>query len=682
MADYYLNKLGLKLPSLQGHQIVRTLSNKKEKGEIRTLDSLKDKLKELTDVLLKNQLKPSLKVYVAEGKGDISSETYNDMTEHIEDDLVAAFTEADNLYEIMDSHNTLIKGVALQGIEVGLNHLEAQLVMYEFLYNSEHGCDSAIFDTFRDTSGSFIGYDLPIANFVYVDPKAMTLLSASNVAVVDVVGERLTLGTNLQTYIQPRGAEHLGGTYSTRTELDVSFSDSHILNIIDNKKDTFWVYPILCTSPLYYGAYAEIAIDLPSAQDISFVEIEPATDKPMTLVAIGYFDKNKSVRYLTIGEEVLNKEQARINFSTINTSRIILRFLQKNYKDSQFKRTEVSNINDIVKRSIASYSFTGSVDEDVDVKNGITSTFLLDTTGLTANPIQDSLRYYEYTVGLDNIRVGTSSYREVGIYALNKKTIDDLRLIALRTQETRPVQEYGEERIVQTVHTYPARTLDEDKNFYHGSVEYWANVEFYNKQGTAVETIKTFPLLPLNASRIYHEQLTFSKKLNQNIILNDSGSLTHFLRDDIADVVVYKNMLPIPYGLWLFVEDGHYSGLTVATPGMGERMRRGIKIVDRTKPSDRYTVSYTPLRSTSYSGSPSGATLLNTVDLSGDYSVLLMKNNTVIIDPTKISSTAGGVANVYLSIIIRRNSPNTRVSPAVEEVLLATRSGNSLKLTV
>ena len=73
----YLEKFRSTLSASQGDKLLKILVKKRDKGEIRTLDEFKDRLKTLTNQLLSNQIKPTLTLLEAFPGHDISSERYN-----------------------------------------------------------------------------------------------------------------------------------------------------------------------------------------------------------------------------------------------------------------------------------------------------------------------------------------------------------------------------------------------------------------------------------------------------------------------------------------------------------------------------------------------------------------------------------------------------------------------------
>jgi fumarate hydratase class II len=162
----YLDKIRSVIPSLQINQIFKLLHKYQSQGKIKSINELQAELKTLTTELTTNKIKPTLSLYKAIIGKDISSETFNEMIERIDDDLETAFSEANNLFEILDAHNEIIERTALQMIERTLNKLEDEITIMEFSKNNNHGLKTVLFNTFKDTNGSLVYRDSPIGEVV------------------------------------------------------------------------------------------------------------------------------------------------------------------------------------------------------------------------------------------------------------------------------------------------------------------------------------------------------------------------------------------------------------------------------------------------------------------------------------------------------------------------------------
>jgi len=675
MSNQYLDNFRSKLPTAQGRQILNRLISKRDSGEIRTIDEFKTKLKELTTDLLSEHLKPTLRHFLAVGGEDINSEQYNEMLRRIQDDLSAAFEEADNIDDVIEAHRNLIQDVSLKAIRFGVNQLEAKVSLYEFLDKNSGGFDDALFNTFSESENLATSRADAAAALVYVDPRLSKTISSQEDAQTDVIGERLTLGPDEVYYVNIHDVQWLSNANSSRSEVNVEFENSNIRNIIDNTKNTFWVTPTLTKKVQSGGVSTELEFTLPALQDVNFLEIEPASDAPMVLTTIGYFNSNSSRVDIDISD-VMIWGPTRVNFERITTRRLVLRFRQDNYKEVQFKnRLGASNFH----KAVLSQTNV-KVDIDAvsdDLREVLTSNYIKSDIFNLTNNTNSVNKYYEYITGFDNIRLGYNIYDERSIFVSAVKEVDTLGVAAVRVLETRPYRAAGSADVTLENFTYPPRSGDSDGDFYLGSVEYWLAVQSFSAGDFLIST-DIVPILPLGAERIYHERLLLTAKSGSLVSNNDIGSMMFYTNADATDVLVYRNATLLNSSTeWSFVSDSDASEATQPTPNVGSRMKRGIQITGTVQPLDIYTVSYTPVLSNTIT-IPSDDTLFTVVDLVGDQSMRMIKDNSIIIDSVKSSYTVAK-SKVYLMIIMRRNTGDANFSPAVEEYMLVTGSRDQNK---
>ncbi|RLC97648.1 MAG: hypothetical protein DRI46_12630 [Chloroflexi bacterium] len=691
MSHSYLQKFRSALPTAQGNQILRLLITKKDKGEIRTVDEFKDRLKELTAELLAERITPTLKLYKAIGGEDISSEEYNDMLDRIKDDLEAGFVEADNIDEIIAAHHNVINSVALKALRFGINELESKISLYEFLNRSGKGFDDALFNTFRESQNLKTPRAASAASLVYVDPRTNQIITSDEDAQLDFIGERLILGAEDLKMLPVQEATWLANSNSIRSELDVSFPDSRVSNIVDGKNNSYWVIPILLQNIRREGVPMELNMRLSAAQDVNFVELEPACNYPMVLAGVDYMDAN-NVRQSLAVSEILLKAPTRINFKRITATSVILKFRQDNYDEIQFKQKPgESNFHKAVLGESQDSVDLESV--STDLKDILSSDFILSDVMGVDTPFEPERKFYEYILGFDNIRLGFNTFQERSIYVSAKKEVAYPGQFGLRVVEQRPLQNAASSEIELVDFNYPVRSDANDLFFHHGTIEYWLTCQLYSEDDFLIDTL-TVPILPLGASRVYHERVIFTKKSTATVPNPDMGSMIFFTEADATDVLVYRNGTLLRYGHtaafdWEFVPqqtyDTDYHGDTLTTegdtditftiPGAGQAMQRGIRIWGTVRPLDVYTISYTPKVSNTYVIPLSGSSLLDIVDLTGDKVVRMVQDNAVIFESFKKAYKIAK-ANTYLTVLMRRNSANLNFSPILEEYMLVTGSKN------
>jgi len=679
MSQGYLDKFRTSIPKTQGNQVLKRLIAQRDSGGIKTIDEFKARLKSLTTQLVNEEIKPTLTLYKILTGEDISSEQYVDMLEHIEDDLETAFTEADNLDEIIVAHRNLIQNVALKALRYGINELESKVRLYEFISSTTKGFDDILFNTFRDTQKmATLRSDVTGSTF-FIDPRSGSEIEAEEDATVDLFGERLILGVNESYFITPRGAEWLANQYSHHGELDVTLPGSSVSNIIDGTTNTYWAVPILFSKIQPYGALVEICLKLPGCQDLNLVEIEPCPDFSCYLAQLDYIDANGARQEIS-STDTLVQEPLKVCFNKVTASSLILRFRQDNYREVQFKPTPgESNFHKAV---LGQNNLAMDIDSVADdLRSRLTSDFVIsDTLSLpsTATPTE---KYYQYTFGLDNIRPGYSTYGGRGIFISDVKSVSQPIQVGLKIEETRPIRISGG-ALSSEIHTYPLQTTAEDAKFHHGVIEYWLAVQSFSSSGALLAS-EIVPILPLEAHRVYHEQLIFTRKSSSSLRENDMASMRFFCDDDSVDVMLYKNGSLLAYGAiedWVFVSQSVDSEITNTSSNSGKRMRRGIQINTARSPIDIYTVSYTPTVSDTINLPKIGDTLATVVDLTGDNGLRVVQDNVIIFNKLRNSQIVDR-ADIYLIVLLRRNSARDDLTPAVEEFLLATGSRDTAKFS-
>ncbi len=661
----YLDKLKTTLSDIQSRQITNLLVKNKESGEIGTLEEFRNRLNELTGKLLSEKITPSLELFFGQFDQLINSDTFNFMLERIRDDLEAAFSESNSLSEVLSSHKNIINNVLLKSIQYGVTELESKVNMYEFLASNRLGLNNAIFNTFKASQQSFLDRTSKDSNILFRDPRSK--ITIIDDAVIDISSESLFL-RNTSELIPVKTVRQIFDEETPQSEDQVGFQSSKIENIIDNSQGTFWSYSILQRTPKS-KIFSKIELDLGNYSEINFILIEAANPFPFTLERIEYFDSNNQLQSLTVEEEIFNTPK-NIYISHILTNKIFLLFSQSNFIEVQYSIKDNSINYDQAVMSESSLIDIESI--ETQIKNVITSSKLIKNTFLL--PESKSLvlqKFYDYSIGFDNIKVGRSLFKQNSIFVSSPIAVDRLAQIALKSKEKRPVEISGS--ISMTSNTYPV--VDEGQ-YFHGSIEYWATSYNYDEQGQLIDII-TFPILPIGINRIYHENLILSNQIGNSSIKN-AGRLMfycdHLSEDDISNIKVYRNGTLLIHETDWVIEDFLTNDIA---PPSGTPNSVGIKIIFPTS-TDFYTVSYSPVISNTRA-LPINSVLGNVshiIDQSGDGTVRIGLNNIIYISDHKNGGKVVDNSKLYLSIILRRSSPDEHLSPSVEEYLLSFSSAN------
>lgn len=650
----YLETFRSSVPTVQGRQILNLLQKKKDSGEIRSVEEFKARLTQLTESLLEEEIIPSLKLFLGEAGEVIDSETYNFMLQRINDDLQTAFAEVKTIEEVLAAHNQIVNQVTLKTIQLAINEINERVTLYEFINGSRLGFNKGQFNTFSTTKAASVSRNEDLGKLLYEG------LEAGEEALIDTVGERLTLGYE-DNFIAPvQGVTHLFDEEVSASEVDVRFKDSRVENIIDGRNDTYWFYNTLLSRPKQDGVVHKLELDLAATQDANFIEIEPAAPHPMILEDITYVRSDLLEFSLGI-QPVLIKKPVRINFGKVTAAKLKLKFRQYNYVESQFEEHQIDeNFYNVV---------VNDLDQPVDVapisdhlREILSSDFQLDGLfGVPRNPAAfPKHKLYQYLIGFDNIRVGFSAYQPRSVYVSSPLSVENPGMVGLNAVETRP----------QNGLTSPDSTA-----YFTGSVEYDIIKENFDSNGNFISA-ERFPVLPTGVVNVLHERLDLTHKVGAS--LSNNVGILRFYPDLSQSVKIYRNGTlltgPGPFDEW-----DYETTLSQDTPSAENRMVRAAKIAD-VAPSDIYTVSYTPkVGNAQELPSSFSFPLLTTVNLGNGSRIRMIRNNIIITD-RQLESNLIASSNIYLIILLRRNTPDETVTPTVEEYMLLASSEDSSKL--
>lgn len=684
----YLNKFKDVIGKRQSEQILKLLNKKRNSGQIRTVQEFTSQLESLMRDLTSTTLIPSLSLFMAKEDEVIDADRYNDMLERVQDDLSAAFEEAVNIDEVQKSHEALIRDVILKNLRAGVAELESQIQLYEFINKDFRGFDSAIFSTFRESREGRTQRGGKQTRILFTDPRTDILVPVRQDATVELVGERLTLSEENVDFHTVVGVRQIFDSTSPQSEVVVEPPTSSLENIIDNTKGTYWIQSLLFkTRPKFVKVKLEF--DLGTTREINVIEIEPASKYGLILEAVHYLDGNNIVTDLEVPEQALDGPGS-VRFRKVATNRIILTFRNENPTNTQFEKDDDADpvfMQALKEPRLGYRPRMRSVNSELYRLIG--SRKVRSLLGIR-RPRRSRFRGYEFLTGIDNVRIGITLYEPKSTYVSSPLTVTNLGTLGLRTLETRPYIDKIDGTLKFTNTTYDLNKttdlVDDDalntgeisNTLFTGSIEYWVVKQDLNTAGALLSTT-VFPVLPLGVERIYHERLVMTEKSSASLTENDLGTFVFFTNRTNGNIQVYRNgeLLvdetgnPAAIEGWQEDPENNVFGSTANT---GTRMSYRIKILG-ILPGDIITVSYNPMVSSTQS-IPSGTALqygaiggLQVVDMSGDLSVRLTPGQIVVLDPAGENSSKQN-SNVYLIIILRQNTAEPSVTPAVEEYTL------------
>lgn len=684
----YLDKFKGIIGKKQTEQILKLLNKKRNQGQIRTVKEFSEQLQGLVRELTSTVLTPSLKLWLGVQDEVIDSETYNFMLDRVQDDLEASFEEANKIDEVQKSHEAIVRDVILKNLRAGVAELESKISLYEFLNKDLRGFDSAVFSTFRESKEARTQRGDAQASVIFLDPRTNLLIPNTEDATVELVGERLTLPNDLVEQHSIRNIRQIFDSETPQSELIVEPANVSLSNIIDNTKGTYWFQSLLFSSPKNY-VKVKLEFDLGAVKEINYVEVEPASRYGFILEAIHYVDGNNVVTDLEV-PEIAVESPINVRIKKVATRRLILTFRNENPSKVQFEYGEGSDPlfdQALIEPPEGIEPTIGGVSQDL--KEILGSVKMQDIIGLQ-DVSKTSFSGYEFLTGFDNIRIGLTTYRSRGVYISSPLELENMGEIGLKTIESRPYLDSLDQQIRFTNTTYDIAQdsgLEEDAEttpgytsptYFQGSIEYWIVKQDISAEDILLRTT-VFPILPLGVSKIHHERLLLTEKSDPSLVNNDLGETIFYTVPE--NVTVYRNgeilenVSSDPLALEGWKHYPEPSGDTAdKLPNNNQPMRFRIQIVAPLA-GDIFTVTYTPLISTTTSIpknlSEEYTTVegLKVVDLVGDLTARVGPGQVVIVgglgEELEIAKS-----KIVLKIILRQNTAESSLTPAVEEYTL------------
>lgn len=670
------------LGTTQTEQLIRALNKKKNTGEIRTVKEFSQQLESLIRELTETGMKPMLTLHEGIADKVTHSSQYNDMIEKTENDLSAGFIEANQIDEVQQAHRAIVRDVLLKNLKDAVSELEDRITSYEILKNSRHGFTTLISSTFREVAETRLNR-AAIVDLSLSDPRDTQSVSIRD-AIVDLIGERLELGYQGYYYLPVRDIHQVFDEEATYTEISVEPYGSSITNVIDGRKNTFFILDQLFTAPRDH-VLNKLELDLGGTKAFNFIEIEPVLKRAIHLYKIEYLDLHQRWVEIPIASTLIEGQisvpiaqtiASKVRLTFENTQYIPIAFRYNPETRTVFQHYLEDNRTPVDMQMIA---------EELDAL--IPSMQVKELIGLSQNESQEFYGY-EYLFGMDNIRVGYALFNSTSIYVSKAMELPTSGTLGLSVVENRPYEQDGITQYTNTTYNLDAATdphgtlmFDEpDTVKLLGSLEYWI-IKQDVKDGRVLKTSK-FPILPLGVDHIYHERLVLSKKSNDALSYYDQGYLMFYARPDLenneAEFKLYRNGTEIVTGPVTFAE-------VVASPGSGRPMSVLIQVPEP-QPGDIFTVSYKPMRSTTYNLPKVNLTEdvddldgLKVIDLTGDLTARLAPDSLLVLENGLLAKTDHAGSRIYLMVILRRNTHDATLSPSLEEYTLMSGYLNSNK---
>jgi hypothetical protein len=652
----YLSKYNSSLPRRQANKLNKLLQEKNKKKQFATAQEFRDNLQSLMTELFSEKIKPILSLFEAIEGQEINTETFNFMLDRIEDDLEVAFQEAIDIDETLTSHNQIINDI-LKSTKHSILDLERKTKNYKIAASTNNSFYKGIYTSFDGTKTVRQKRDIN-SNLYFLDPKTEEYLNGTHDCPVDQIGKRLELPYTTKSYIKINNAGLVLDSEAKIGNEDITPNGMKMSNMIDSKNGTYWMHYYLFpnksdgtkTIPSDGVVKTKLKLDLGGIREVNFIELEPALIYPITLDSIIYTNSSGIESTISINQTIKN-DRVRVQFSKIPAKYLILVF---------------SNSNNYPVNWEVNYQ------EDLSIEDVLSSRI-----NQIINPIRNVSRKnfngYQYQIGFDNIRAGINKYGSKGIFVSQSSDFSNaLRVIGMGTEENRPYIVSGS---LDTI-SYSTDSYNTSNSYnFVGSVEYYIVQENYDINNKLI-SINTYPIAPLNKTRINHERLILTK-LVDDYETENVGLLNFYTDSTSGDIKVYRNGT-------LLTENTDWevnSDFTVSSPNFGEPMQLAIKILIPGQ-NDIFTVSYTPILSTiKYADTDSSPTdHQRIIDVLGNGRVIRLEDQSVLLSDNVQSKNIDN-SKFRVLVILRRNTNIDSLSPYLETLSVSATDTNQEKFT-
>jgi hypothetical protein len=196
----YLDAWRSTVPVIQGSQVVKLLTDMRDKGIIKTETEYRTALNTLSGAINATDPIPLSKLFPALLDIYIDSESFDWMVDRITADLVSGFSEAQNIEDLMATHRKVYEEFSLAKLKQILGTVEEKIVFYELLKQNEEGFSNIQYNTFtqnaRSTSRSSV-----LRQQLFYDKSSGKFIKSRYDAVIDAVNESLELPATVNTQL-------------------------------------------------------------------------------------------------------------------------------------------------------------------------------------------------------------------------------------------------------------------------------------------------------------------------------------------------------------------------------------------------------------------------------------------------------------------------------------------------
>jgi hypothetical protein len=478
------------MPAVQGKQVLQLLNGMKDRGTITTVAEYNAKLQQLTEHLRSTNPQPIFKLFEAEVTEAIDSDMFNAMVDAATFDLEAAFQEADNIATVLDLHKTLYKLTVLKALEKSVKNLEKTITLYEFLNRDQNGFTQAQFNTFNEIDGEATKRTDTGASNLFRDLSKRQDISSDEDCQINLFGEQLVLPANSSEELKVVDVTLVDDADTTVPIRNVQHVTADLQNIRDQRKHTYWIYPVLSSSPVAGGVKVKIKLDLGGIRELNSIEIEPACPFPMILEKISYISEDSQIRTITYNSSI--ESDVSYNLGGIETQFLMLTFIQETVESTVYHKNPIGEMWERVWEDDLDIEESDS--DRIDrlseyLRAQIPDASIREILDIPESEQIERVDAHQYTFGFDNIRVHLTKYRPRGLFVGKKLTVDQAGLLGLRATEENPTVQIGST-------SYPQFAFE----YYVVKYDYDVSGAFISKE--------VIPILPVeDGGQVQHERL-------------------------------------------------------------------------------------------------------------------------------------------------------------------------------
>jgi hypothetical protein len=458
----YLSTWKSAIPAAQQQWITKILQQQQDAGTLSSTD-LQAALQVLLKVLASGDTRTLAQFYAPQEGQVIDSEGYNLMLQGIAGDLKAAFAEAVNLGQLHQVYQQLYTDKILAELRAALVSLETDINRLYYLNNNSQGFNQIQLGDFTK-AGYRTGRNTDVVSQLFVDPRSGLQIPANQDCTVDLRSCSLTLPLQVSQVNAVTTAE-LSSISLVDSLGAIPVGNSRLSNLIDQQPNTYWVHQEFGTKADSQGLNIELTLDQGSFRYFSFIEIQPVSEYPAILTGLA-FENTKQERMaipVAVTDPIWQPlvKPVRCYFPVQRGRKVFLSFRQESYTYNT-----ANNLTDSPAPTIATL-----------VENPVAPPFPDNSF------LKNDYDRFVYTIGFDNILIGSTSYLTRGIFVSPKLTVEHCGIIGLEVKEQ-----------------------DVDNN---GSLEYYLCKQDYNASGNLLRS-QVVPILPMDAQEITHEALVFN----------------------------------------------------------------------------------------------------------------------------------------------------------------------------